>query len=311
MKICQVCNYTGPAKDNMGTERVVELLTSTLVELGHNVVMKINPDSTHSPAQNVSEIPKDCDIIHFHGWDKDSSAVEYSSHNIPWVATIHGGGMEDDENWLKSVKENKNNIICISKFISDRIECPNYVHNCVNSDEFVFSKDKEDYFLWMAGTDWGESKGLFTAINLAKKFKFNLKIAGSGQNQEIINTIKENCDDKIVYLGIINGQQKAETLSKAKAVLNIGKIRDAFCLVGVEALMSGTPVIARNIGAHPEILNSDVAILCNTDTDILKAILSVDKIDPHVCRKYAHDNFNNIKIAKDYLKQYERIIGAK
>jgi len=291
----------------MGTERVVESLSAGLKALGHDVYMKVLPSSVSAPVPIVQEIPEDTDIIHFHHQD-----FEYcESFGKPWAYTIHGGGHESDPDWLEEIK-NSPHIICISKYISDRLSCPHYVHNCISPEDFIFSDQKDDYFLWMAGTDWGEAKGLLTSIYLARQYKFNLKIAGTGNNQEMINLIKENCDDKIEYLGAINGKVKAEVLSKAKAVLNIGKIRDAFCLVNVEALISGTPVIARNTAAHIEILNKDVAFLCDSDQDILRAMLKVGKIDHEGCRKYAHDNFNNVKIAKDYLKQYERILkGSK
>lgn len=301
MKICIDCNYIAPAKDSMGSERVVEALARALVHLKHEVVMRLHPASKNTPAPLVSEIPSDCDIVHFNGWNPGFT------YPLPWVVTIHGGGTELDPQWLASVSNNPR-IICISEFIRKRLNGVNVIHNCIDPDEFTFKEKKSNYFLWLAGTDWGESKGLFSSIMLAKKLGLNLKIAGTGQNTETIEQVKSFCDSKIEYCGAVNGKEKAELLANAKAILNIGPIPDAFCLVNAEALVSGTPVIARNVGAHSEILNSDVAFLCDTERDIIKAISKIGSIDKKKCRDFAISRYGHIKIAEKHVQLYQSMI---
>lgn len=300
MKIVQYCTYTGPAKGSMGSERVVEALTKGLIKLGHEVVMYANPDSTDMPTPVVTEVPRDFDVIHGHG-------VNLDEYGLPWVSTVHGGGMDPpDAPWKGDAR-----FICISDYIRKVSGNPYFVHNCITPEDFIFREKKDNYFLWMAGTDWGENKGLFSAISLAKKLGFKLKIAGIGRNQQMIDGIKSQCNSKIEYVGAVNGKDKAEILANAKAVLNIGKMVDAFCLVSVEALISGTPVIARNIGAHPEILSDKVAFLCNSDNEIIKSILQVDKIESKMCREYALKRYSNIVAAKKYLQYYSNVIDLE
>ena len=144
MKICLACDYTAPAKNSMGAERMIEALANAFLELGHEVVMKINPDSINTPAPVVSEIPKDCDIINFNGWLPATSEKEYNSYGIPWVATLHGGGSENDPEWLKTIKNP--HMICVSKFVADRIGTEAYAWACANPDELSFYDKKDDYF---------------------------------------------------------------------------------------------------------------------------------------------------------------------
>ena len=225
MKIAIVCDYIGPAKNSMGAERMIESLAKAYISLGHEVVMKVNPASINMPAPIVEEIPSDCDVISFNGWDAETSEKEFSSYGIPWVTTLHGGGSENDPKWLETVKNP--HMICVSKFVADRIGTKAYAWTCSDPDDFILRAQKENYFLWMAGTDWGEGKGLFSAISLAKKMRINLKIAGTGTNQSVIEQIKQQCTDKIEFVGAVNGKEKAELLSRAKGFLLLTRLPDA------------------------------------------------------------------------------------
>lgn len=302
MKICHVRkDYAPPAKNNMGAERVAETLCRVMSEMGHDVTLCVDQLPTSDFDITTSTSIPDCDIVHFHGdFPK--------TYHQPWVGTMHGGGTESAPEWLEQMTANPH-IICISKFIANRLKIKTVVHNCIDEDKFIYREEKDDYFLWLGGTDWGESKGLFSCMVLAKKLNLKLKIAGTGKDEQNIQHVRSFCDDKIEYCGAVNGQEKAELLAGAKAVLNVGHIADAFCLVNVEALVSGTPVIARDVGAHPEILNNEVAIFCNTTQDVVKAILNIDKIDNQKCRDHALAHYTKRKIAKEYVKCYEKMLS--
>jgi len=306
MKVVQICNYVAPAKDSMGTQRVVEALSSGLRELGHHIYYFIDP-SSDIDGEIVNKIPADADIVHFHGDFPEDFG--YASDDFPWINTCHGGGHEPVD-VFSGIGDSKDHIVAISKFVMNRLSLPDYAYNCINEDDFIFRKDKSDYFLWLAGTDWGEQKGLFSSIELANKYNFKLKIAGTGKDKKIIEKVRSLCSANVEYVGAINGEQKAELLADARAVLNIGRIQDAFCLVSVEAMISGTPVIARDVGAHPEIiLDKKTGIICRSEPEILRAILSVNKmIDPFECQKYSLENFSKKIVAKSYLKIYEKMI---
>jgi len=308
MKIAQVCSFTSPAKNSMGAERIVERITKGRVELGHEVVMKINPDSTNTPAPVVSEIPKDCDILHFHGWDARTSKAEYESYGIPYVVTMHGGGTEIDPVWLASMKRNPN-MICVSKFISDRVMCSAFVHSCTHPTEVTYKADKDDYFLWMAGTDWGESKGLFSTITMAKRLRFKLILAGTGRNQNVINQIKSLEDENIKYVGALNGKEKATMLSNAKGFILMTKVPDACPATVSEALMSGTPIISSGAGCMPELVKPSIGFVCKNQAEFAQAISKIKKISPSNCRNYAMNNFSHLVASTKYLQYYNNMIN--
>lgn len=307
MKICQIYeNFIAPPKDSMGAERVCESITKGLLSLGHEVVMKLHPDSKKSVAPLVEEIPEDCDILHFHQWEPGK--IDYEKYGKPWIVTLHGGGSETDPQWIKATKENPN-VVCVSKYIADKVGALAWVWTCSDEVEFIYDPYKSDYFLWMAGTDWGEGKGLWSTIQLAKKLRFKLKIAGSGQNQANIEQIKKLCDDKIEYIGSVNGFKKAEILAKAKALILLTRLNDACPTTVSEAMLSGTPVIASNMGAMPEIVfDGQTGYVCKTETDIVRAIMNIEKINPQFCYARGKTCFTSTAAAQSYLRIYENML---
>jgi glycosyltransferase involved in cell wall biosynthesis len=305
VKIAMVRDYTAPAKDSQGAGRIMESLAKRFLHLGHEVVMKLSPDSTSAPAPLVDEVPTDCDIIHYNQW---STTFDHDKFHTPWIVTIHGGGMETDPDFFKVTDANPH-VVCVSEFVRKRLNCYKYIWNCSDPEDFIFEDKKEDYFLWMAGTDWGESKGLFTTIRLAKKLRFKLLIAGSGKNQNIIDTIKSLCDDKIKYIGSINGIIKAEVLSKARALILLTQVGDACPTVVSECMLSGTPIIASTNGAMPELITDKVGFVCKNDQDFTRAVLKIGKIDPHECRKWGMTEMSSGITAGRYLQCYNNMIN--
>ena len=292
------CNYTYPARDSQGSERVAEALVKGFVKLGHEVVMHSSPDSVGAPVPIVTEIPQDFDIIH--GQGEDLSYV-----GISWVSTVHGGGSDPvDSPWKRNP-----HFICVSDFICKLSGNKQYVHSCVDPDDFIYSDKKDDYFLFLSGLDWGEGKGLFTTISLAKKMGFKLKIAAAGKNQQILDEVKRHCNSKIEYLGAVNGIEKAQLISRAKAVILYTRLADACPLVIAESLISGTPIIGSVNGSLPElIVDGQTGFLCKNESELPKAIANILKINPEDCRNYAMNNFSNIVACEKYLKLYQNMI---
>ncbi len=305
MKICKVNNYTAPARDSQGTQRVLEALGRQLTKEGHEVSLLINKGSATDFGKVVERIPDDVDVVHYHGGFPE----EYGQDRRKgvWISTVHGGG-QDSPSETAEKREWKNNLVFVSDFCAKRCESQTYIHNCVQEEDFPYREKKDDYFLWMAGTDWGEEKGLFSSLMFAKKMGFKLKIAGGGKNRAIIDEIKKNCDSKIQYLGFVNGKEKAELLAGAKGLLMIGSILDACPVNVLEAFACGTPVVAKNKGSHPEIVKKDVGFVCDTAPQITKAIFEIEKIKPEACRNYYLQNFTPEIAVKKYLSVYKNML---
>ena len=77
----------------------------------------------------------------------------------------------------------------------------------------------------------------------------------------------------------------------------------------VEALMSGTPVICSDRGACPEIISSDVGFVCRNRDELVAAVNRISEIPPRVCRDKAMQDYHYLRMAADYVVEYEKEIA--
>jgi len=109
---------------------------------------------------------------------------------------------------------------------------------------------KEDYYFIVSRIVG--AKGLELAVDTAVKAGFDLKIAGSpaGYAFEQEKLIKKS-KGKVEFLGQVADEELSVLYAKAKGFLALAKDED-FGITPVEAMLTGTPVIAYNGGGYKE-----------------------------------------------------------
>ena len=95
-------------------------------------------------------------------------------------------------------------------------------------------------------------------------------------------------------------------LAGARALLFPTTVNEAFGLVMVEALLSGTPVICSDRGACPEIISEEVGFVCGDEADYLGALREVGHLSRRRCREWALSRFDYRRMVREYLLEYER-----
>ncbi len=288
---------------------VHDLMVKGLAELGHDVFYLVPHSANGHPPEGftlVSEPTRDVDILHTIS-DRDENLVrEWQSRYEPWVTTCHldprARGNErppSTENW-----------IFVSRTLARLHGRDRYVLNGIDPGEYTFSESKGDYLLFMSTMDWGLAKGLDTVLSLSARLGFKLVVAGTGKERESISKVTEMCREvKADYVGDVRGNAKADLLAGARAFLFPTKLDEAFGLGMVEALMSGTPVICSDRGACPEIISSDVGFVCRSEEDYCAAIDQIDNISPQTCRDKAMKEYHYLRMAADYVTEYEKEIA--
>jgi glycosyltransferase involved in cell wall biosynthesis len=97
-------------------------------------------------------------------------------------------------------------------------------------------------------------------------------------------------------------------LLPAAALIQTPKWFDAFPLVVLEALASGTPVISYGAGGVVEQIEHGVnGFLCNGPLRLAEMIGRVDEIRPATCREYAEEHFSVARMAREYGRLYESV----
>jgi glycosyltransferase involved in cell wall biosynthesis len=74
-------------------------------------------------------------------------------------------------------------------------------------------------------------------------------------------------------------------------------------------MFCGTPVIAFNKGAMPElILDRKTGFLVQSIDEAIEAVNNIQSIDRKYCREWAASKFTREKMIEGYLEVYEKIL---
>ncbi|MBC8031781.1 MAG: glycosyltransferase [Pyrinomonadaceae bacterium] len=321
MRLLLSSDHRYPAFEKLGSGRhpklfpsgsaylVHDLLARGLAELGHDVFYLLREGAAlplPSGVTLVSEPIPDADILHTVAYhDEDLSAVKQSGRK-PWVTTCH----LDLEARGKERSRTTDNWIFVSQTLANLHGRRRFVFNGIDPEEYIYSESKDDYFVFMSAMDWGTEKGLETALALSAEIGFELVVAGTARDYEIINRVQAMCEKvKARYVGDVRGTEKAELLAGARGFLFPTKVNEAFGLGMVEAMMSGTPVICSDKGACPELVSPEVGFVCRNDGDYVAAIHKSANISSAACRDKAMKEFHYLRMAADYVVEYEKEIA--
>lgn len=238
----------------------------------------------------------------------------------PLITTLHG---PKDFFWEPNFYKNilsKVNFCAISDFQQKAyspINVQNRVYNGIPTGEFPFLEKKEDY-MFMLSLMW-EEKGVHHAIELSKKSGIPLILGGKirddpnamGGRGYFETKIKPQIDGKqIKFVGELNDLQKKEYFKNAKVYLHPCSVEESFGMVLIEAMACGTPVIAFNKGAIPEVIkHGETGFVANSVEDSLKYLNKINTISPHNCRKRVEELFDSKIMAENYLSIYKKIIS--
>ena len=310
MRVFTQAHHRYPASNGgPGGGRVFDVLVKGLAELGHDVFYCLAQGAIASRLKGVTMVDKpiwNADIAHIRS---DSElAEEFVQRSLPWVATCH----VDLSIHGKSREIARKNWIYVSRELAATYQSNRFVLNGIDPAEFIYSASKSDYFLFVSALPLARLKGLEQAISIAHWSGIELYVAGSDVDRKLTGEISRLCHQPgVTYVGEIAGTQKAELFAGARALLFPTQLNEAFGLVLVEAMMSGTPIICSANGACPEIVSSDVGFVCQTRDDYMDAVQRLDEISPQACREKAMSEYHYLRMAADYVVEYHSELSGQ
>jgi glycosyltransferase involved in cell wall biosynthesis len=227
------------------------------------------------------------------------------------VITIHTPLFPMKRDYLLSFP--KVHLVTVSAFQKRQLESHPHLHlipHGLNLADYPFRADKEDFLLFL-GRIYPD-KGLHTAIRLARETQMRLVIAGPVFEpdrpyfeQQILNQID---GDRIVYLGPADHARKLNLMQRAKALVLPLEVDETFGLAMIEAMACGTPVLAYDRGAVPEVVAQGKTGFAVHTYDQLRDCLSrLAAIDPHRCREHVAQHFSLDRMVTAYLRLYENM----
>jgi glycosyltransferase involved in cell wall biosynthesis len=156
-------------------------------------------------------------------------------------------------------------------------------------------------------------KGFADAIDAARLAGVPLVAAGPAfpypeHRAYLDEQVRPRLDDERRWVGAVAGEEKARLLAGARALLVPSTAPETSSLVAMEALASGTPVIAYRSGALPEIVEDGVTgYLVDDVAGMAAAIGRADAIDPAACRRAAEARFDVRATTAAYLDLFGQL----
>jgi glycosyltransferase involved in cell wall biosynthesis len=116
------------------------------------------------------------------------------------------------------------------------------------------------------------------------------------------------CSD-VEYLGELGHDEKLELLGGSFALVNPIQWAEPFGLAMIEAMATGTPVVATPVGSAPELVDDGITGFLRTGIPALAtALLDASYLDRATCRAVAANRFSSERMAADHLRLYEDLL---
>jgi len=256
------------------------------------------------------------DVIHDHS-GLSTVAVAQELGIAPVIHTVHGPVTEPLASAVRSLGPSVS-LVSISDsqmrpapLLPWVAVVPNAID--VRNLEFLPAADKEPYLLVLARIC--PDKGQHHAIEVARRAGRPLVLAGKidpGSEAYFDREIRPHLDGvNVSWRENVGGVDKARLLARASALLAPITWPEPFGLSIVEAMASGTPAIAFNLGAIPELIEEGLTGYVVEDVDaMVDAVRRVREIDPVSCAVRARLLFSPDAMVDSYLEVYRRAMGG-
>jgi len=341
LRIAQVAPPSEPVPPHGygGTERIVAALVDELLARGHDVTTFASGDST-VPGRLVPTVPRslrsdgyrgdpspwfyatiravldraaEFDVIHSHlEW---ASTVLAAQSRTPVLSTFHG---RLDLPWAATLLEGTPGLIAISRSHAathPTVRWAGIVHNGLDLARAPVPTHHNDELVFLGRI--APEKGILDAIEVARLTGRTLKVIAKRPVvsneveyfEQVFVPALRDAGTFVEDLGELGGQDRDRIVGTSHAMLMPGTWPEPFGLAAIESMACGTPVLARRVGALPEIMRDGIDGFFGDDVEHLAFLVDrVDTLDRDAIRASVIDRFSAKRMTDAYEELYERTI---
>lgn len=334
--IAPIWESTPPAAYG-GIERVVDLLVRNLRERGHDVTLFATGDSpgaeegTWTEAVALRKLGYDTysaqmaeamhlanalsrrdsfDLLHSHVGPLGNIVAQ--ACGLPMLSTLHGPFTPENLRYYQTYAHHP--YVSISEAQRAGFPSLNYLGTVYNGIETATYRcgQKQGYLLFLGRIS--PEKGTHVAIAAARATGYPLVIAGKVDpfDQEYFEreVAPELDGEQVRFIGEVAGRAKREVLEGAIALLHLIQWSEPFGLAMVEAMASGTPVVAMRHGSIPEVVTPGLTgYIVDSLDEAIRAIGQIPQLDSHACRQAAVSRFDAARMVEGYLAVYSALLS--
>jgi len=304
-------------------EQVASMLTEGLVGLGHEVTLFATGDSITS-AHLHAEAPR--------GYEEDSSIdakVYEGLHNA--AAFERAAEFDIMSNQFDFLPLTYSRLVStpvattIHGFSSERILPVYRAYDDIGRYVAISDADRHPDLTYEATIHHGiggyllflgrihPDKGTHVAIEVARRAGLPLVIAGIVQDRAYFRELVEPHLGLagITYAGAVEPVERDALLGGAIALLHLISFAEPFGLSVVEAMATGTPVIAFGLGSMPELIHhGETGFLVDNISEAVDVVGHVDSLRRKDCRDDVEARFTAGRMVADYADLFARIVSG-
>jgi glycosyltransferase involved in cell wall biosynthesis len=314
-----------------GIERVVAIQAAGMAAAGHDVTLVAAPGSAVPGVRVVAPLERlpaqigmatdewrhvlggldalsGVDMVFDHSGPL--GALLSAQSEIPAVHVVHGS-LETELLGLYeglSTRAPRLRLAAISR--SQRGAAPHLpfsgvCYNAIDLEEAPFRAEPGGYLAFVGRM--APEKGIAEAITLARGAGLPLRIAAKcrepAEQAYFERAVAPHLGPDVEYLGELGRVATYDFLSHAAALLFPISWREPFGMVLIEAMACGTPVLATNRGAVPEVvLDGVTGFVRDTPAELAPLIERIGEIDRAACRRHVAEHFSADALVRGYTR---------
>lgn len=320
-----------------GTEAVLDNLARGLQAAGHDVLLFATGDSTCAVPRrwareraagtvatgaatelhhviNAYDAIREwgADVVHDHTLVGPVYAQRF---DVPVVTTNHGPFDGELGDLYRAISDGVA-VVAVSQHhrrSAGGVRVAAVIHHGLDVDAFPLGAGNGGYALFLGRMS--PDKGVDVAARVARRAGVPLRIAAKmhepAEHEYFHDVVAPLLGAEVDYVGEVGGRDKLDLLAGACCLLNPIAWPEPFGLVMVEALASGTPVIATPCGSVPEIVTDGVTgFIAGGEAALADALARVGELDRGSCRTHASDRFSTERMVTEHLELYGRVAPA-
>ncbi|MCZ8382661.1 glycosyltransferase family 4 protein [Mycobacterium sp. CPCC 205372] len=336
--------YEVPPMDYGGTEAVIADLADGLVARGHNVFVlgaghsrtaarfvaispeavperlgQVRPEIVHAieVRRAIARLARreGVDIVHDHTMSGALNASSYGSLGVKTVSTVHAT-IDGDMRRYYAALDRDLGLVAVShrqRSSSPDLNWVGTVHHGLRVTDWPFRATKDGFALFLGR--FCPEKGPHLALDAAHSTGIPLVLAGAcvepGDRGYFEQEVMPRMTDRDRVIGRVGGLAKRDLLAAARCLLFPIRWEEPFGLVMIEAMVTGTPVVALRAGSVDEIVvDGKTGYVCKEPSSLGAALEAVGDIDPDACRAHVQEFFGIERMVAGYEEVYASVAAA-
>lgn len=320
-----------------GTESVIDRLARGLLRAGHDVLLAAAANSecpvpqVAGTAEAVGAAPvsadpatelrhvitgyaavTDVDVVHDH--TLTGPLYRRSRPGQPVVTTAHGPFDATSSPIYHAMRGVA--VLAISHHQASTatgVSLAGVIHHGLDVESVPVGRGNGGYasFLGRMSPDKGPREAALVARAAGVPLRMAAKLREPAEREYFDAQVKPLLCSVVEFLGELGPDEKLELVGESFALVNPMQWAEPFGLVMIEALATGTPVVATPVGSAPEIVDDGVTgFLRAGRSPLAAALMQAAQLDRGACRAVVARRFSTERMVSEHVRVYQDLMSG-